>query len=104
MEQDEKQVPKTKNYDWLKPTQFKPGQSGNPNGRPKGPTLKTWLKEHFETLTEEERAEFLNKVDPIKAWEMAEGKPQTQTDVTSNGETINFVVPNEIADKNKLHD
>lgn len=27
---------KSRNYDWLKPTQFKPGQSGNPDGLAKG--------------------------------------------------------------------
>lgn len=85
----EEQQPKThnKSYDWLKPHQFREGNPGGP-GRPKGPTLKTWVKNHFETMTDEERVEFLNKIDPIKAWEMGEGKAEAKTDVTSGGEKI----------------
>jgi hypothetical protein len=69
-----------KSYDWLKPHQFKAGNPGGP-GRPKGPTLKTWVKNHFESMSDEERAEFLNKIEPIKAWEMGEGKPDTKSTV-----------------------
>lgn len=82
METEETQ-PKTlaKSYDWLKPHQFKTGNPGGP-GRPKGPTLKTWVKNHFEQMTDGERAEFLNKIDPIKAWEMGEGKAESKTEVS----------------------
>lgn len=82
----------SKSYDWLKPHQFKEGNPGGP-GRPKGPTLKTWVKNHFETLSDAERAAFLNKIDPIKAWEMAEGKAESKTDVTSGGQpfTVNVI-------------
>lgn len=82
-----------KRYDWLKPTQFKVGNPGGP-GRPKGPSLKNWLKEKFKEMTEEERIEFINKIDPIKAWEMGEGRPDTRTDVTSAGKPI--VMPTEL--------
>lgn len=82
-------APKTykKRYDWLKPHQFKEGNPGGP-GRPKGPSLKTWIKNHFEEMSDEERIEFLNQVDPIKAWEMAEGKAESKTDVTTGGKAI----------------
>jgi hypothetical protein len=85
----EEDAPKTyvKTYDWLKPHQFKEGGPGGP-GRPKGPTLKTWLKNHFEEMTDEERIAFLNKIDPIKAWEMGEGKAQAQMDHTTKGDKI----------------
>ena len=97
MEGDTKQH--VKQYDWLKPHQFKPGQTGNPNGRPKGPSLKTWVKNHFESMTDEERAEFLNKIDPIKAWEMGEGKAESnnKTDITTGGEKIVFMPPEVLA-------
>ncbi len=69
-----------KTYDWLRPHHFKVGNPGGP-GRPKGPTLKTWVRNHFESMTDEERMDFLNKIDPIKAWEMGEGKPDTKNEV-----------------------
>ena len=85
-----------KTYDWLKPYHFKEGNPGGP-GRPKGPTLKTWIQERFSEMTDDERVEFLNQIEPIKAWEMGEGKAQTNTDLTSGGQTIQFVTPDIVA-------
>lgn len=87
-----------KTYDWLKPHQFKEGNPGGP-GRPKGPTLKTWLKDKFSEMTDEERIEFLNQIEPIKAWEMGEGKAESKTDVTSGGQPIQIVAPNAVVDR-----
>lgn len=78
MEDNTKKQVKKQNYDWLKPTQFKPGQSGNPKGRPPGKSLKTYVREYFESLSDEGKKEFLNQIDPKTAWEMAEGKPDTK--------------------------
>lgn len=96
MEDDTQPKTHKKTYDWLKPYQFKEGNPGGP-GRPKGPTLKTWLRDRFSEMTEEERAEFLNQVDPIKAWEMAEGKAEAKTEVEGSM-NVNISVPKAVAD------
>ena len=71
-----------------KPWLYKKGQSGNPAGRPKGSkTMKTYIQERFQNMTDEEREEFLDGLPKEIIWRMGEGNPQT--DVTSKGEKIN---------------
>ena len=79
---------------------FKDGISGNLNGRPKGKTLKEWASEYFTLLTDKERVEFFNKLDPALVWRMAEGNPAQSTDLTSKGEKI-LVMPVELMQKNE---
>lgn len=74
----EETAEQTNNRPWL----YKKGQSGNPSGRPKGSkTLKTYIKERFETMSDEEREEYLEGLDKKTIWEMGEGKPDTKTDI-----------------------
>lgn len=73
----------TNSRPWL----YKKGQSGNPGGRPIGSkSLKTWLKERFQSMSDEEREEFFVGMNKIDLFKMAEGNPQT--DVTSGGERL----------------
>ena len=61
------------------PHRFKPGQSGNPNGRPKGATSKDTrkIKEAFHNLLE-------NNLDNISLWlsQVAAKDPQKAVDLT----------------------
>lgn len=69
--------------------QFKPGQSGNPGGKPKGAvSMKTWAKNYLATLPPEERIKFLNSLPKELVWRMAEGNPDNKTDITSDGKQL----------------
>lgn len=101
-EQYEKQIDRGQKYDWLKGYQFVKGQSGNPGGRPKGSkSLKTFAREYLEALPEDEKIEFMKTLPSDLIWKMAEGNPETKSDVTSGGEKIMFL-PAELINKNNI--
>lgn len=72
--------PKNK-VDNIAPFMWKKGQSGNPAGRPKGKTMKEYAKELLECQSEEERQEFLHGLSKDIIWKMAEGNPETKSEV-----------------------
>lgn len=75
----------TNNRPWL----FKKGQSGNPGGRKVGSkSLKTRAKEYLEGLNDEEAEAYFDGLNKLDVWKMAEGLPQSNTDITSGGKPI----------------
>ena len=74
----------------LLPHQYKKGQSGNPGGRPKGISMKEYLRNKLASMDEDERENFLQGQNKIELFKMAEGNPDTKTDITTKGEKIEF--------------
>ncbi len=85
MESTDKQHKKQHKSPWLKEYEWKPGESGNEKGRPKGKTLKEWAKEFLMSLPDDTKLEFLREIDPDIVWKMAEGNPQNSDNVNISG-------------------
>jgi len=68
--------------------QLLPGNTANPNGRPKGKNLKEYVADKFRNMTDEDKEKWLilNKIEGATMWKMAEGNPAI--DVTSKGESF----------------
>lgn len=67
----------------LKPWLWKKGQSGNIMGRPKGKTMKEYARQYLGRMTDEERDEWLEGIGKDKIWEMSEGKPKQDVDISA---------------------
>jgi len=85
-----KEQEKKNRAEHLAPWQYKKGQSGNPGGRPAGKTLKQYAREKLAAMTDEEREEFLNGIDKRIIWELAEGKPKS--DIEVSGEVTSKII------------
>lgn len=72
--------PKKQLGTWLEEYKWKPGQSGNPKGRPPGKSLKEWAKQFLLELPDEEKLEFLKSLPPEIVWKMSEGNPHSTSD------------------------
>lgn len=66
-------------------------------------SMKTYVKNKLLSMTPEEREEFLEGVDKKVLWEMAEGKAEAKTDLTSGGAPIQIVVPGAVAQSFNLN-
>lgn len=70
---------------------FLPGTAPGP-GRPKGKTLKEWMKDKLTEMTIEEREEFLKEIPKEMQWRMAEGNPSSDDKVH---QTVKIIIASE---------
>jgi len=74
-----------------KPWLWKPGQSGNPSGRPKGAlNLKNKIRKYLEENPGEvdQLVQHFVKKDPGLMWQMLEGRPKQNVDMDVDKDSI----------------
>lgn len=78
-----------------------PGNTANPNGRPKGRGLKEYDREKFANMTDEEKEAFLATISSELRYRMAEGNPHQTTDADIKGKIV-IEIAKEIAEKHEI--
>lgn len=73
-----------------KPWLWKPGQSGNPSGRPKG-TMKDYLRRKFMEMTDEQKEAFAKAISPEMQVKLAEGMPKQDIDQKTESEVKHII-------------
>ena len=73
----------------------------NLNGRPKGKTLKEWLKDKLAEMDEEQREVFLKDIPKDMQWRMAEGNP-AQDIGNKDGKPFVIQIAKEVAIQNDI--
>lgn len=85
----EQQSIREKRIAQLAPYQYRKGQTGNALGRYKGGISgKERLKRMIAGMNDEEFEEWCEGMNKIELFKMAEGNPQSNTDVTTGGKPI----------------
>jgi hypothetical protein len=92
MEDAAKQVSKQ-----LQPYIWKNGKSGNPKGRKPGKTLKEFAREYLMSLPDSEKVAYLASLPTEITWKVAEGNPANATDLTTQGEKLETLTPEQRA-------
>lgn len=62
-----------------------PGHTANPNGRPKGETMKEFSRQWFFQMSNEEKIAYIANIEKVRpgfAWTMSEGNPTEDKTVT----------------------
>jgi len=54
------------------------------------------------SLPDDEKVEYLASLPTEIVWKMAEGNPENKSDVTSNGQSINFVLNNDLTERDEI--
>jgi hypothetical protein len=87
------------NDNTLKPWLWKKGQSGNILGRPKGKTMKEYVKDYLSKMNDEERDAWLEGIPKEIIWRLAEGNPTNEITGKDGKDLIPDVIAKEKIDK-----